>query len=207
MEYGFPSTLISDNGPQFRTEFGDFCVEHTIVHTTSSPYNPQSNGLAKAAVKATKSLLAKSVSSAAFREALFALRNTPLAGADLSPAQLFHGRAQRHTLPSLTFRSLPAAPQPGVTKLKPLNVGDSVSIQNLLTRRWDDTGVIQEVLPTGLTYMVRRQNGKVIKRNRKFLDTYDSSAEPAALPMPEEREKEEEISLPRRSARLKDKHS
>ena len=196
LDYGFPSTLISDNGPQFRSDFGDFCAKHSIKHTTSSPYNPRSNGLAEGAVKAAKSLLKKSDSALSYREALFALRNTPLAGTDISPAQLFHGRVQRHSLPSVSFKALPSAPQEGVTRLKPFQVGDHVTIQNLLTGKWDDTGVILEVLPTGQTYMVRRQNGKEIKRNRRFLD-YPFSAEPT------DSVEDESTPLLRRSERVK----
>ncbi len=57
--FGFPSTLKSDQGPQFRGPFQAFCKEHGINHETSSPYNPQSNGQAEAAVKNTKTLLKK----------------------------------------------------------------------------------------------------------------------------------------------------
>ena len=198
LEHGFPSTIISDNGPQFRSAFGEFCAKFFIKHTTSSPYNSRSNGLAEGAVKAAKSLLKKSDSALAFREALFALRNTPLAGTDNSPAQLYFGRVQRHSLPSVTFKALPSAPQEGVTKLKPFQVGDTVSIQNLLTRKWDDSGVILQVLPTGQTYMVRRQNGKEIKRNRRFLNAI--SAEPTDSIVEDE---EESIPTLRRSERLR----
>ena len=198
LDFGFPSTLISDNGPQFRSDFGDFCAKNSIKHTTSSPYNSRSNGLAEGAVKAAKSLLRKSDSALAYREALFALRNTPLAGTDNSPAQLFYGRVQRHNLPSVSFKSLPSAPQEGVTRLRPFKVGDTVSIQNLLTRKWDDSGVILEVLPTGQTYMVRRQNGKEIKRNRRFLDFAISAESDDSL----DEDEESEPSL-RRSERIR----
>ena len=56
-EYGWPSTLRSDGGPQFRTEFSAFCADNGIKHELSSPYNPESNGLAEAAVKNIKTLI------------------------------------------------------------------------------------------------------------------------------------------------------
>ena len=52
-EYGWPSTLRSDGGPQFLA----FCAHNGIKHELSSPYNPESNGLAEAAVKNIKTLI------------------------------------------------------------------------------------------------------------------------------------------------------
>ena len=54
-EFGWPLIIHSDNGPQFRSEFSYFCQAHGITHELSSPYNPESNGLAEAAVKNMKS--------------------------------------------------------------------------------------------------------------------------------------------------------
>lgn len=56
---GFPVYFKSDNGPQFRQQFYQFCLLHNIGHDSSSPYNPRSNGLAEAAVKSIKNLLKK----------------------------------------------------------------------------------------------------------------------------------------------------
>ena len=56
---GWPETICSDGGPQYRKEIDDFCEENDVQHELSSPYNPQSNGLAEAAVKNAKQLLTK----------------------------------------------------------------------------------------------------------------------------------------------------
>jgi transposase InsO family protein len=56
-DWGFPEAVRTDGGPQFRTEFKEFCDAHDIKHETSSPYNSQSNGHAEAAVKNMKHLL------------------------------------------------------------------------------------------------------------------------------------------------------
>ena len=50
---GWPSSIRSDGGPQFRGEFSRFCSSHSIVHQVSAPYNPKSNGLPEAGVKST----------------------------------------------------------------------------------------------------------------------------------------------------------
>jgi len=46
--YGFPVTLISDNGPQFTSvEIKQFAETYGFHHITSSPYYPQANGQAE----------------------------------------------------------------------------------------------------------------------------------------------------------------
>ena len=44
-EFGNPSELVSDNGPQFASkEFSDFLKAHQVLHIRSAVYNPQENG-------------------------------------------------------------------------------------------------------------------------------------------------------------------
>ena len=56
-EAGWPTYLRSDGGPQFRSEFVEFCKEKNIIHELASPYNPESNGLDEAAVKNMKAII------------------------------------------------------------------------------------------------------------------------------------------------------
>ena len=56
---GWPNVIRSDGGPQFRSKFGQFCKDNSIVHELSSPYNPRSNGLAESGVKIVKTILQK----------------------------------------------------------------------------------------------------------------------------------------------------
>ena len=107
-ELGYPLVIISDNGPQFRQDFKDYCGLHHIIHSTSSPYNPRSNGLAESAVKAAKHLLLKSSNFNEFQNALLAWQNTPTSGEAFSPAEKFFKRRQRSEL----FPSLPSLPAP-----------------------------------------------------------------------------------------------
>ena len=57
LEYGYPSSVRTDGGPQFQSEFAEYCKVKNISHELASPYNPESNGLAEAAVKNLKSLV------------------------------------------------------------------------------------------------------------------------------------------------------
>ncbi len=53
-------TVVSDNGPQFRgLIFKEFARQYGFKHVTSSPYYPQSNGLAEKTVHVVKRLLKK----------------------------------------------------------------------------------------------------------------------------------------------------
>ena len=59
LEMGKPVKLRCDGGPQFCTEFDNWCKDQQIIHELSSPYNHQSNGHAEVAVQDMKNLLAK----------------------------------------------------------------------------------------------------------------------------------------------------
>ncbi|XP_059097955.1 uncharacterized protein K02A2.6-like [Tigriopus californicus] len=58
-DVGLPEVIKLDNGPQLRGPFLKFCKKFGIKNETSSPYHPQSNGLAEAGIKAMKTLLFK----------------------------------------------------------------------------------------------------------------------------------------------------
>ena len=59
-ERGFPTTLVSDNGPQFTSkEFTDKMNKWGIKHLLTPPYHPASNGLAERTVGTIKSHLKK----------------------------------------------------------------------------------------------------------------------------------------------------
>ena len=47
-EYGWPDTLLTDNGPCYASqEFKKLMLDMSVNHITSSPHYPQSNGLAE----------------------------------------------------------------------------------------------------------------------------------------------------------------
>ena len=58
--YGIPDVVVTDNGPQFRSQqYESFTTEWKFDHPTSSPYHSQSNGKAESAVKIAKKLITK----------------------------------------------------------------------------------------------------------------------------------------------------
>ena len=186
MDFGLPQTVRTDGGPQFRSEFQDFCETWNIKHETSSPYNPDSNGLAEAAVKSVKSLISKSSNFDQFSLALLEWKNTPRADG-YSPAQLFFGRRQRTLLPTLPS-ALDGINQESAQKSRrsttstakqnkdlhavqhpPLDIGDYVRVQNPITGLWDMCGNVREICDHGRSYIIQFEDNHELRRNRRFL--------------------------------------
>ena len=100
-EYGFPSVIRSDGRPQFRLEFDEYCKKNSIKHELSSPYNPESNGLAESAVKNLKSIILRCEDTGEdVKSSIAAWRNMVRADGS-SPSQMFFGRTQKQKLPLL----------------------------------------------------------------------------------------------------------
>jgi transposase InsO family protein len=95
--HGIPRILISDNGPQYSSmEMQLFAEKYGFKHITSSPYYPQSNGLAERTVKTVKQLLQETDD---MYLTLLSYRTTPLPWCSLSPCELLMGRRLRTDLP------------------------------------------------------------------------------------------------------------
>ena len=100
-EYGWPDTLLTDNGPRNTShEFKQLMFDMSVNHITSSPHYPQSNGLAEKYVQIVKNLFIKAHEEGTnYQKALMIFRNTPLYDSLLSPMQILQGRATRSDLP------------------------------------------------------------------------------------------------------------
>lgn len=101
--FGYPTTIVSDNGPQFKSaEFQTFVREIGARHVTTAPYHPSSNGLAERFVQSLKTAMKKDLSTgnlqASLHSFLLAYRNTPHATTKEAPANLMFGRRLRSKL-------------------------------------------------------------------------------------------------------------
>ena len=102
-EYGWPDTLVSDNGPCYVAEtFVNLMKEYAVNHITSSLHYPQSNGLVEKFVQIVKNLFYKATDEGTdIHKYLMIYRNTPLARTSKSPMQMLQQRSARLQLPML----------------------------------------------------------------------------------------------------------
>ena len=94
--YGVPQVMRSDDGPCYKgVTMTEFMRRYKVKHVKSSPYYPESNGLAERMVGVIKGMWRKEKDK---QLALMVYRNTPL-DSGKSPAELLFGRPLRTDLP------------------------------------------------------------------------------------------------------------
>ena len=94
---GLPDQIVSDNGPQFKSEaFRKFTTANGIKHVTGARYHPATNGQAEKLVQSFKKGVKADKSGRTLQHKLdrflLAYRSAPHATIFLSPAQLLLGR-------------------------------------------------------------------------------------------------------------------
>ena len=159
----------------------------------STPYYPQSNGHAEAAVKVLKNLINKTTQDGnletdEFLEGLIELRNTPRQHG-LSPAEVLYGHPIRTKIPmhnslfsyrwSKMDREWDKRRSQQLLKQKSwynitskslpyLNVAEEVRLQHPVDKTWYTTATIVEV-GRFRNYLVKLPSGQTYWRNRRFL--------------------------------------
>ena len=95
LEYRWPDTVVSDNGPCYTAElFTNLMSKYAVNHITSSPHYPQSNGLEEKFVQIVKNLFHKVEEEGAdINKYLMIYCNTPLASTSKSPMQMLQQRS------------------------------------------------------------------------------------------------------------------
>lgn len=102
--YGLPEHVVTDNGTQFTSEeFKNFMRQNGILHSTSAPGHPASNGLAERYVQTFKSgmkKLGQTTMDIEDKISVFLMQNrcTPNCTTGQSPADLFLNRHMRTRL-------------------------------------------------------------------------------------------------------------
>ena len=180
--HGIPSTVRTDNGPQFSSDlFGQFAKAWSFRHITSSPRFPQSNGEAERAVRTIKHMLKKESDPYL---ALMTYRATPLSNGH-SPAELLMRRRLRTILPVVLsslrprwtyLQQLRQKEQDSKRRqqrnfnrrhrahhLPGLNTGDHVWVSDTKER-----GTVLRTAHTPRSYLVKTPSG-VLHRNRGHL--------------------------------------
>ena len=91
--HGLPKKIVTDNGSSFVSqEFKEFMLQYGILHTTSAPYHPSTNGLVKRVVQTFKQGL-KRTTGCSIQDRpsrfLFQYRTTPHTTTGVSPSRYF----------------------------------------------------------------------------------------------------------------------
>ena len=99
--FGIPSTVVSDNEPQFTScQFTEFMAKNGIRYITTAPYHPASNGQAERYVQTFKQAYGAGHGTMSQKMTNFLLqyRNSPNGATRQSPAQLMFARPLRTCL-------------------------------------------------------------------------------------------------------------
>lgn len=198
--HGQPDKVITDNGPQFSSQFKRFALEWEFDHVTSSPRHPKANGKAESAVKIAKNLLRRAARDGADPwKAILHWRNTPTENMDSSPAQRLMSRRLKTSIPVTNKLLEPSVPG-GVTEklrrrrqiakhfydrtakdLPELEIGESIRMKPLpsdASGRWRRGTCLQQVAPR--SYLVDVE-GTLYRRNRVDLRVAEPTPSSAAM--------------------------
>ena len=171
-ETGSPTTLVSDNGPQFSAQdFAEKMSKWGIKHVFSPPYHPASNGVAERAVQTYKDRLKKMNVSAKPVELYIALAYigkvyglTPHASTDRCPFELIKQGNLPSLFPALTSNIQKQSELTTVrhcaTKLRKrrnFDEGEKVVVYDNHTKL-SYPAVVSEILGTN-NYLVNSDNG------------------------------------------------
>ena len=203
--HGIPKEVVSDHVPFASYEMQKFAAEWGIKLTHSSPGFPQSNGLAEITVKTVKRALKKAATTGTDPHlVLLSLRNTPVTGLDVSPAQMLMGRVLRSSLPCTSTVLEPSTPRDIHDRLKCLqtrreqyyNVGTKPlpelspgTAVHMKTRHGWKPAVVLSKRVEPRSYSVESPAGVIFRRNRRHLRTIHPSllgdADPADICQPD----------------------
>ena len=179
-EYGWPDTLVSDNGPCYVAEmFTNLMKEYAVNHITSSPHYPQSNGLAEKFVQMVKNLFYKANKEGIdINKYLMIYHDTPLASTSKSPMQMLQQRLARSQL----LMSNAARRRFGIVAEQPpkknqhlpshdFHIGQDVMRQSPITKKWFSVK-IKDICPEPRSYQVETPEGIVYRRTQNHLKPF-----------------------------------
>ena len=181
-EYGWPNTLVSDNGPCYTAEvFTNLMQEYSMNHITSLPHYPQFNGLTEKSVQIVKNLFYKAREQGTdLHKSLMIYHNTPLTSNLQSLMQMSQDRSARSRLPmsNAVRRQLGLSPQQLRVKTKnehlpshDLHIGRDVMYQDSMSKRWFPA-VITSRCKEPRSYKIMTREGVMYRKTQVHLKPY-----------------------------------
>ena len=183
-EYGWPESLISDNGPCYTSEaFTSVMKAYHMNHITSSPHYPQSNGLAVKYVQIVKSLFHKAKEEGRdIFKCLMNYCNTPLTGSLQSPMQILQNRSTRSHLPmfnatrkqhGLHSEDLRKTSKYEHLPSHDLHVGQDVMFQDATSKQWYPP-TITSLCAEARSYNITNREGVTYRKMQTHFKPYTS---------------------------------
>ena len=177
--FGYPNTIISDNGPQFIGHaFQEFIKKSGITHITSSPHYPKSHGFIERMVQTVKNMMKKSPN---LDSALLTYRTTPIGAQQPSPGQLLFGRKLQDNLPvyikvtdtennhetkDISNSTVKSRYDQQAKDLEELNIGQNIFYQDVTKKTWSPA-IITGIGPEPRSYTIKcLHTGRFLRRNR-----------------------------------------
>ena len=183
-EYGWPGTLLTDNGPCYAShELKHLMLDMSVKHITSSPHYPQSNGLAEKYVQIVKNLFIKAHEEGTnYQKALMIYQNTPLDDSLLSPMQILQGRAARSDLPMSYAAKVKFGLASGqLTSLRPeknecapahvYKLNQDVMYLDPISKKWFPATIIR-LMDTKRSYLIKTPEGVEYRKTQQHLKPY-----------------------------------
>ena len=183
-EYGWPDTIISNNGPCYTSEiFKELMREYQVNHIKSLPPYLQSNGLAKKYVQIVKNLFHKVKEEGQdLHKCLMVYRNTPLSRQLQSPMQILTSRTARSSLPL----SNAASKQMGIQcenlrnrhknqhlPTHDLNLNQTVMYQEPASKK-SYSAMITRLCDEARSYIITTEEGTQYKKMQAHLKPYQT---------------------------------
>ncbi|XP_054274663.1 uncharacterized protein K02A2.6-like [Macrosteles quadrilineatus] len=171
--FGFPHILVSDNGRQFVSqEFKNFMNECGIIHRTTAPYHPNSNGQAERYVQTVKKALKsmeeeKGTLQNKIQRLLMQLRQSPNS-TGTSAYHLMFGRSVRTNLAIIVPTLEPNKYQKKGVQVgikRNFKVGDKVQAREYVngSSKWYSGYITQK--QGHVMYVVQLEDGRIIRRH------------------------------------------
>ena len=190
-EYGWPETIVSDNGPCYISEiFINLMIEYNVNHITSSPHYLQSNGLAEKYVQIVKNLLYKAKEEGKDPyKCLMVYHNTPLSSNLQSPMQILASRSARSNLPmsnaarrqkGLDCKHLRTQCENEQVPLHDLHLNQAVMYQDPNDKRWYPA-TITRLCQEPRSYLITTKQGVQYRKTQAHLKPYYPQGEDELL--------------------------